>query len=120
MRFAFIIVTRATNCGALYCDVLFRSQLELLSGAFSRSFVMPANAAGHGSFGNPTGGGRRWVEFRIVLEGAGPFHGEVINAGSNCHRIRFADALCYRHRAASPCVSGHRRRLDTASRLQDP
>ena len=54
------------------------------AGAFSRSFVMPANAAGRGSFGNPAGGGRRWVEFRIVFESAGLFHGEVINAGCVC------------------------------------
>ena len=39
-----------------------------------------------GSFGNPTGGGRRCVELRIVFESAGLFHGEVINAGSRCHR----------------------------------
>src|SRR5438094_9848070 len=39
-----------------------------------------------GSFGNPAGGGRRWVELRIVFESAGLFHGEVINAGSRCLR----------------------------------
>ena len=57
---------------------------ESLPGAFSRSFVMPANAAGRGSFGNPAGGGRRWLEFRIVFESAGLFHGQVTNAGSRC------------------------------------
>ena len=29
----------------------------------------------------PFGGARRWLEFRIVFESAGLFHGEVINAG---------------------------------------
>src|SRR5436309_12837004 len=49
------------------------------------------NAAGRGSFGNPAGGGRRWVELRIVFESAGLFHGEVINAGSrrNSGRLNF-------------------------------
>ena len=53
----------------------FPFALECLPGAFSRSFVMPANAAGPGSFGNPSGGARRWLEFPIVFESAGLFHG---------------------------------------------
>ncbi len=97
MKFAFIIVTRAMNCGAHLCGVLFRSQSESLLGAFSRSFVMPANAAGRGSSGNPAGGGRRWVEFRIVFESAGLFHGEVINAGFVCHKLNPLSRCHVRH-----------------------
>ena len=81
---------------------------------------MPANADGRGSFENPAGGGRRWVEFPTVLENAGLFHGKVINAGSVCRRIHVADALRCSHGAVSPCfASDNRQRLDTARRLQD-
>ena len=93
MKFALIIVTRATNCGALYCDVLFRLQLEWLRGAFSRSFVMLANVGRRGSFANRYGGRAHWLEFRTVFETAGLFHGLVTNAGSRCLRIHVVDAL---------------------------
>ena len=43
---------------------------------------MLVSEAGRGSFGNPPGGGGRWLDFRIVFESAGLFHGRVINAGS--------------------------------------
>ena len=59
----------------------FPFALGMLPGAFSRSFVMPASGAGRGSFANPLVVRRRWLEFRIVFESAGLFHGEVINAG---------------------------------------
>ena len=82
---------------------------------------MPATADGRGPFGNPSGGGRRWVEFPIVLESADVFHGEVINAGSNYHRIHAAEALRCSHGAESPCFGPIlRQRLDIARRLQDP
>ena len=45
---------------------------------------MRASEGGPGQFGNPPGGGRHWLEFRIVFEGAGLFHGEVTNAGLRC------------------------------------
>src|SRR5439155_14105195 len=45
---------------------------------------MRASEGGPGQFGNPPGGGRHWLEFRIVLEGAGLFHGQVTNAGLRC------------------------------------
>jgi hypothetical protein len=75
---------------------------------------MPANAAGRGSFGNLAGGGRRWVEFRIVLESAGLFHGDVINAGSNCLRIHFICAVMLseaKHLWSIP-LSGIGRKID--------
>src|SRR5437867_8673188 len=52
---------------------------------------------GRGSFGNPAGGGRRWVELRIVFESAGLFHGEVINAGSRCHKLSPLSRCHVRH-----------------------
>src|SRR5438034_7586366 len=81
---------------------------------------MPASAAGRGSFGNPAGGGRRWVELRIVFESAGLFHGEVINAGSrclrgaggivpfhyNCCRVRCPQRIMQREQPASIMRSG--------------
>src|SRR5438034_9956938 len=45
---------------------------------------MRASEGGPGQFGNPPGGGRHWLEFRIVFEGAGLVHGEVTNAGLRC------------------------------------
>ena len=50
---------------------------------------MRANVVGHGSFGNRVGGGRPWLEFRIVLESAGLFHGELISAGFDFLRDSF-------------------------------
>src|SRR5438093_1803658 len=93
MKFAFTIVTLATNSGVHCSGVHFHLLLEWLPGAFSRSSVMPANAVGRGSFGNPAGGGRRWVKFRIVFESAGLFHGEVINAGFVCHKLNHYRAV---------------------------
>ena len=97
MKFAFTIVTLATNSGVHCSGVHFHLLLEWLPGAFSRSFVMPANAVGRGSFGIPVGGGRRWVEFRIVFESAGLFHGEVINAGFVCHKLNPLSRCHVRH-----------------------
>ncbi len=46
---------------------------------------MLVSAGGRGLFANPPGGGRRWLEFRIVFEGVGLFHGQVTNDGLHCH-----------------------------------
>ena len=43
------------------------------------------------------GGARRWLEFRIVFESAGLFHGEVINAGSRCHKLSSLSRCHVRH-----------------------
>ena len=93
MKFAFIIVTRATNCGALLGDVLFRSQWESLPGAFSRNFATRAGGAGRESFASPAGGLRRCREFRILFENASLFRGKLINAGLAYLESHFIMAL---------------------------
>jgi hypothetical protein len=49
---------------------------------------MPLNVAGRGSSANPCGGAKLWPGFRIFCESAGLFHGQVIDAGLLCPRIR--------------------------------
>ena len=45
----------------------------------------------------PVWWGRRWLEFHIVFESAGLFHGEVINAGSRCHKLSSSSRCHVRH-----------------------
>src|SRR5438094_1701975 len=52
---------------------------------------------GRGSFGNPAGGGRRWVELRIVFESAGLLDRKSTRLNSS-HRTNAYAVVCFNYK----------------------